>query len=70
MQDNKVKCVYQIIEHEKLKKPVWRRIGTAFLNRDESLNIEIDAMPVNGKLHVRDFLPRDADEKTPQYEVA
>jgi hypothetical protein len=63
MQDNKIKAVYQIIEHERLKKPIWRRIGTAFLNRDESLNIEIESFPVGGKMHVRDFLPRDESEK-------
>ena len=32
----------------------WTRIGIGFVNRDESINIILDAMPVNGRLHVRD----------------
>ncbi|MBC7793201.1 MAG: hypothetical protein H7Z43_05810 [Clostridia bacterium] len=62
MQDNKIKAVYQIIDNEKLKKPIWRRIGTAFVNRDDSINIEIDSLPVGGKMHIRDFFKED--EKT------
>lgn len=59
----KTKAVYQIIESEKLEKPIWRRIGTAFVNRDDSLNLEVESLPVSGKMHVRDFLPREHDEK-------
>ena len=62
MQDNKIKGVFQIIEHERLKKPIWRRIGTAFVNRDASLNIELEAFPMGGKVHVRDLLPKDEEK--------
>ncbi len=31
----------------------WTKIGIGFVNRDESLNIILDANPVNGRLHVR-----------------
>lgn len=34
-------------------KTFWLRIGTAFRNKDASLNIYLDALPVNGKLQVR-----------------
>jgi hypothetical protein len=45
---------YNIIEREGLEKAIWSRVGTAFVNRDGSLNIHLDALPVHGKLHVRE----------------
>ena len=33
---------------------VWLRVGTAFVNKDESLNLLLDALPIDGKLHVRE----------------
>jgi len=44
--------VFTIIERENAK-PFWRPIGSAFQNRDGSLNIYLDALPVNGRLNVR-----------------
>lgn len=41
------------------KKAVWTRVGTAFTNKDGSLNVYLNALPVNGKLQIR---PRKADE--------
>ena len=52
--ENGIKAVFTIIENEKLEKPIFRRIGTGFVNRDASLNIFLDALPVSGKLHIRD----------------
>jgi hypothetical protein len=52
--ENKIKAVYTIVEGEKLDRPMFRRVGTAFVNRDASLNILLDALPVSGRLHVRD----------------
>jgi hypothetical protein len=49
-----LKAIFTIIEGEKLEKPLFRRIGTGFVNRDGSLNVFLDALPVNGKLHIRD----------------
>jgi len=58
--ETKIKAVYTFIENEKLDKPFSRRIGTGFVNRDGSLNIVLDALPVSGRLHVRDIeLRRD-----------
>ena len=37
----------------------WTRIGIAFVNRDGSLNIKPDAVPVNGSLHSRDPKPKE-----------
>ena len=35
-------------------KEAWIKIGVAFVNKDNSLNVILDAIPVNGKLHIRD----------------
>lgn len=58
MMQHKMKAVYTIIEGEKLGKPVFRRIGTAFVNRDDSLSVLLDALPANAKLHIRDVEQR------------
>lgn len=47
------KAVYTIIERSGGRKH-WLRIGTAFVNRDGSLNVVLDAVPITGKLHIRD----------------
>ncbi len=49
-----MKDVFAVTEKEGWEKSVWRKIGTAFENKDGSLTIFLDAFPVNGKLHVRD----------------
>ena len=33
---------------------VWVRAGTAFVNRDGSLNLALDVLPIDGRLHVRE----------------
>lgn len=35
----------------------WTRIGVAFVNKDGSLNVKLDAFPVSGELHIRDSKP-------------
>ncbi|MBI5510374.1 MAG: hypothetical protein HY903_16585 [Deltaproteobacteria bacterium] len=56
--ETKMKAVFTIVEGEKLEKPLFRRIGTGFVNRDASLNVFLDALPVSGKLHIRDVEPK------------
>lgn len=60
---NNRKAVYTIVEREG-KKAVWIRLGIAFENRDGSLNIILDALPVSGKLHVREFAEREGGVPT------
>jgi hypothetical protein len=31
----------------------WVRVGVAFENRDGSLNVLLDAVPLSGRLHIR-----------------
>lgn len=40
----------------------WNRVGIAFVNRDGSLNVKLEALPVSGELHIRDYVP---DRETP-----
>jgi hypothetical protein len=54
------KVVYAIVERGPRKH--WLRIGMAFVNRDGSLNVRLDAMPLSGQLHIRDNPPRDERE--------
>ena len=51
------KAVYTIVERNGRKH--WLRIGIAFTNRDLSLNVRLDAMPVNGQLQIREPFPRE-----------
>jgi len=44
---------------------VWLRIGTAFVNKDESLNVFLDATPLDGKLHCREMVPERQPAPTP-----
>ncbi|MBF0491819.1 MAG: hypothetical protein HQM15_03470 [Deltaproteobacteria bacterium] len=45
---------------DKPAKTIWTKIGVAFVNRDQSLNVLLDALPLHGKLHIRD---RKMDKK-------
>ena len=47
------KVVYAITERDNAKS-IWTRIGSAFTNRDGSLTVRLDALPVNGVLQVRE----------------
>ena len=52
------KAVYTIIEKPG-DKSFWLRIGWANVNRDGSVNLNLDALSLNGKLQMRDWQPRD-----------
>ena len=57
--------VYSIIERTDSKgekRKFWLRLGVAFLNRDGSLNIILDALPTNGTLHVREDREEGEDQ--------
>lgn len=45
--------VYTIIDHGKDRDDFWQRIGAAWSNKDGSLNVVLNALPVNGKMHIR-----------------
>jgi hypothetical protein len=57
MDASKMKVAYAITERN--DKTFWNRIGVAFVNRDGSINVKLDAFPTSGTLQIRDYEPRD-----------
>jgi hypothetical protein len=51
---------------ERNGKTFWVRSGTAFTNKDSSINIYLDVLPSNGKLQLREFDERDRERIQPR----
>ncbi len=51
---NLVKDVFTVIKRENMKRGFWVKIGNAFENRDHSLTVSLNALPMDGRLIVRD----------------
>ena len=47
-----MKEVYTIIKNK--EKSIWIKVGVAFENKDGSLNVKLNCLPLNGTLHIRD----------------
>jgi hypothetical protein len=62
-------AVYAIVEKPN-GKDVFMRVGAAFPNKDGSLTLLLDAIPISGKLQVRDYTPREHLERPPAAEPA
>lgn len=45
------------------EKSFWNRIGSAFHNRDGSMNIYLDALPRDGKVQIREASERDQNKE-------
>jgi hypothetical protein len=43
----------------------WMRVGTGFENKDSSVNIQLDLMPKNFELHVRELDEDDLRKRDP-----
>ncbi|MEZ4365506.1 MAG: hypothetical protein R2939_04350 [Kofleriaceae bacterium] len=57
-----VKRMFKVLSPvERNGKTYWQRLGTGFPNRDESINLYLDALPTNGKLQLREV---DEDDLT------
>lgn len=57
-----LKDVYTIAERESPSgetKDRWTRVGIGFVNRDDSINVVLDAIPLNGRLQIRDRKPKN-----------
>ena len=59
MQAKQTKEVFSIIKREG-KENYWLKVGIAFVNKDGSLNVLLNAFPLNAELHIRDAKPQDA----------
>ena len=56
----KMKVLWMI--NERGDRSFWTRVGVGFVNRDGSISLQLDAMPLGtGKLQLRDYTPRDAE---------
>ena len=62
MEQSKMKIAYVVTQRGTNK--YWTRIGAAFVNRDGSINVKLEAVPVSGEIHVRDYVPRDENATT------
>lgn len=62
--------VYTVIETPGNGPNFWQRVGSAWSNKDGSLNIKLNALPVNGSLHVRAPTAKEEQEQAPQAEQA
>ncbi len=67
---SEMKYVYTIVEREGLEKSQWIRLGVAFVNKDQSLNLRLDALPVNGTLHIREAQNGKSRKKEEEAEAA
>ena len=45
------KHVYAITERG--ERSFWTKVGVAYTNRDGSTNVQLDALPVSGRLQIR-----------------
>lgn len=62
--NNPHKVVWQITRRG-TDRAYWTRIGVAFVNRDGSLNVILNCLPLDGKMQIRDYVPRDAAPTPP-----
>jgi hypothetical protein len=54
-------AVYTIVDKPGGDRSFWTRVGAAWINRDQSINVQLDALPVNGKLQIREAVDRPRD---------
>ena len=52
------KHVFTIIDRPS-GKAYWARVGSGWINRDGSISVRLDSLPVNGTLQIRDPDERD-----------
>lgn len=55
--DEKKRSIYTVVQ--RAGRTLWIRVGIGFVNRDDSINLYLDALPVSGQLQVRQYRRRD-----------
>src|SRR5438270_11872963 len=53
------------IRTTKNNETIWVRAGVAYVNRDQSMNLYLDVLPMEGKLHVREAGDKSKNEQKP-----
>ena len=58
-----MKSVWTMVERTQsgtgVTKSYWTRVGVGFINRDGSITLKLDCLPINGTLQVREWEPYD-----------
>ncbi len=57
MDASKIKMAYSISERN--GKSYFNKVGIGFVNKDGSWNLKLESFPINGEIHVRDYVPRE-----------
>ena len=45
---------YNIIDRPGMRSRIWSRVGMAWLNRDGSINVVLDSLPLGGRIQLRE----------------
>jgi hypothetical protein len=53
-----MKVVWTVVDRGQ-GKSFWTRVGVGYVNRDGSLSLRLDAIPMSGNLQVREWEPLD-----------
>ena len=62
-----IKDVFAVTEREagaEGAKKWWTKVGIGFVNRDDSINVVLDALPLNGRLQIRDRRRPEENRRT------
>jgi hypothetical protein len=62
MDPSKIKMAYAISERN--GKSYFNKVGIGFVNKDGSWNLKLESFPINGEIHVRDYVPREESDGT------
>jgi len=54
--------VFNVRDRGEGKKSSWTEIGVGFENKDGSLNLMLDAVPISGKIQVRPYEPKAKED--------
>lgn len=55
MESRKRWNVYSIRKREGMSRSFWMKVGVGFVNADGSINLYLDATPLDGKLQLREW---------------
>jgi hypothetical protein len=53
-----MKAVFTVVERGSgngMTKSYWTRVGVGFVNKDGSITLKLDCLPINGTLQVREW---------------
>ncbi len=68
-----LKDVFAVTEREsgtEGAKKWWTKVGIGFVNRDDSISVVLDALPLTGRLYIRDRRPNTHETTQPAFAKA